>query len=39
MIEVEIEADAWTDALPQAEGIVERAAVAARPACLAASVS
>ena len=29
MIEVEIEADAWTDALPQAEGIVERAAVAA----------
>ena len=29
MIEVEIEADAWTGALPQAEEIVERAAVAA----------
>lgn len=26
MIEVEIEADAWTDALPDAEAIVERAA-------------
>jgi len=29
MIEVEIEADAWTDALPQSESMVERAAAAA----------
>ncbi|MDB5420198.1 MAG: hypothetical protein JWR59_145 [Brevundimonas sp.] len=30
MIEVEIEADAWTDALPDAEAVVERAALAAQ---------
>lgn len=29
MIEVEIEADAWTEALPDAEAVVERAATAA----------
>jgi probable rRNA maturation factor len=30
VIEVEIEADAWTDALPDAEAVVERAALAAQ---------
>lgn len=30
MIEVEIEADAWTDALPDVEAVVERAALAAQ---------